>query len=50
MCQVDTTKNYELLAAAIIRNAVRDYERRRDLTKRRRVDCSGWIEGQKINR
>lgn len=45
MCQVDTTKNYELLAAAIIRNAVKDYERGRKLTKRRIIGCSEWIEG-----
>ena len=48
MCQVDTTKNYELLAAAIIRNAVKDYERGRKLTKRRIIGCSKWVEGQEL--
>lgn len=45
---IDTTKNYELLALAIVKNAIRDYERGMDLMNRRIIGCSGYIEGQKL--
>lgn len=45
---IDTTKNYELLASAIVKNAIRDYERGMNLMNRRNIGCSGYIEGQKL--
>lgn len=46
--KVDTRKNYEALASAIVKQAVKDYEHGRNLTRRRIVGSKGYEHGKNL--